>query len=109
LGRARAGEGARAGQRDLGGDIWTGDIRPQEGSRELGADTIVERHRGACDFMGFRTCVRLRTERPDLVWDRRQRLGTLNRRREDLEELGVWTAGPGMAVRRAKRDRDARR
>src|SRR2546421_7248828 len=96
-------------QHDLGWDIWAGDLRAPKGSRELGADSFLPRYSRARDLVGFRACVWIRTKGPDLVWDRRQRLGTLDRRREDLEELGVWAAGPWVAVRRAQPDRDARR
>src|SRR5438105_15915127 len=99
----------------MGGHVRAGDFRLETGTGDggggtgLGANAFVERYGSARYLVGLRARVWLRAARRDLVWNRGKRLGTLHRRRQDLEELGIRSAGTGVAVRHAQRDRDARR
>ena len=108
LGRARARGGARL-QRVRSGSARTarGSTACRTGPR-LGADPERYDPRDL-DLLGFRARLRLRPSRTDLVRHGRQRVGALDRRRADLEELDLRPARPRVAVRRRGRDRDPRR
>ena len=107
--------------RDPGGTLWVGTYgqgiyRLSRRRHRLGADP--PRHHRHVDLLGFRAGDRLRAAGPDLVRHHRERLGPLDGRRGDLEELDLQAAGTRVAVRgagghrrpgRHHGDRDGRR
>jgi len=66
----------------------------------MGEDPFVIRYVEAFHLLGLRARVRVRPARAGLVWDRGERLGALDRRREDVAELEFRQLGPS-GVRRA--------
>jgi len=105
----RARPDARARQRPLGRHVRAGHLRAATGSRELGADQALERHERPLHLVGFRARVRVRPRGRDLVRHGGERVGAVDRRREDVDQLGLLATRARVAVRRAQRDRDARR
>ncbi len=101
LGRARARRRARPRGHALGRHLRQGDLPPAGRRARLGEHP--QRHHARRDLLGLRAGLRVRAAGTDLVRHGGERLGTLGRRRPDLEELDLRSARPRVAVRRIRR------
>ncbi len=107
LGRPRARRLARPRGHGLGRHLREGHLSAPV--RRPGLGDHPQRHHARRALLGLRPSLRLRAEGADLVWNGGERVGTVVRRRQDLEELDLRPARPGVAVRRLGGDRRAGR